>query len=122
MVLKLTNRDIIGLIVARDNMYNNKHIWARKIGFGFGENDNVPNDINAWNNKQIDKSFETIGVLTRSSKPVLWPEEYDFSFEERLRRAYRYDSERKDIERSKDLSGFEKKSQIKALRYETDVS
>ena len=59
MVLKLTNRDIIGLNVARDNMYNNKHIWARKIGFGFGENDNVPNDINAWNNKQIDKSFET---------------------------------------------------------------
>ena len=122
MVLRLTNSDIVGLNVARDNMYNNKHIWARKIGFGFGENDNVPNDINAWNNKQIDKSFETIGVLTRSSKPVLWPEEYDFSFEERLRRAYRYDSERKDIERSKDLSGFEKKSQIKALRSETDVS
>ena len=102
-------------------MYNNKHIWARKIGFGFQSNQGVPSDINSWNDEQIAGTSHLMGVPSRFEMPVSWPEEYNFSLEDRLRRAYKYDYEKKKIEKSKNLNGFEKKSRIKVLRRDTEV-
>ena len=102
-------------------MSNKYHKTIRKIGFGLRPEEPEPSSFNSWLNKQLDNKFEVVGVPSRFEKPISWPKEYTFSFEERLRRAYKYDDERKKIEKSKNLNGFEKKSRIKVLRKETEV-
>jgi len=68
----------------------NKHKWARKIGFGFGPNELLHTDVESWNNSQLTSNFKTVGVANKYSGLEIWPTEYNFSFEDRLRRAGEY--------------------------------
>ena len=61
-------------------------------------------------------------MAKRYSDVESWPQEYNFSFEDRLRRAGEYDQGKKEIERSKKLTSAEKKKRVRALRDQTDVS
>ncbi len=102
-------------------MSNKHHKIIRKVGFGLRPEESEPSSFDSWLKKQLDNKFKVVGIPSRFEKPVSWPKEYTFSFEDRLRRAYKYDDERKKIEKSKNLNGFEKKSRIKVLRKETEV-
>ena len=67
-------------------MYKNKHQWARKIGFGFRPDDNIPLDIDAWNTDQLNDEFPSFGL----NKVGLWPEEYNFSIKQRFERLHKH--------------------------------
>ena len=103
-------------------MSKNYHKIIRKVGFGLTPEEPEPSNFDSWLKKQLENNFGVVGVPSRFEKPVLWPREYSFTFEDRLRRAYKYDDERKKIEKSKNLTSVEKKSRIKALRKETEVA
>ena len=105
-----------------NNMSGNKHKWARKIGFGFGPNELPPTDVESWNNSQLTSNFKSVGMAKRYSDVEIWPQEYNFSFEDRLRRAGEYDEGKKQIENSKKLTSFEKKKRVRTLRDQTDVA
>ena len=97
------------------------HKIIRKVGFGLRPEEEEPSSFDSWLKKQLGNKFEAVGLPSRFEKPILWPEEYNFSYEDRLRRAFKYDDEKKKIEKSKKLTGFEKKSRIKVLRNETEI-
>ena len=103
-------------------MSDNKHKWARKVGFGFGPNELLPTDVESWNNSQLTSNFKSVGVAKRYSDVEIWPQEYNFSFEDRLRRAGEYNEGKKEIENSKKLTSVEKKKRVRTLRDQTDVA
>ena len=103
-------------------MSDNKHKWARKVGFGFGPNELLPARVESWNDKQLTSTFNTVGVAKRYSNVETWPEDYNFSFEDRLRRAHEFDEGKKEIEKSKKLTRFEKKKRVRTLKDQTDVA
>ena len=103
-------------------MSDNKHKWARKVGFGFGPNELLPARVESWNNKQLTSNFKSVGVAKRYSDVEIWPQEYNFSFEDRLRRAGEYNEGKKEIENSKKLTSVEKKKRVRTLRDQTDVA
>ena len=103
-------------------MSDNKHKWARKVGFGFGPNELLPARVESWNDKQLTSTFNTVGVAKRYSNVETWPEDYNFSFEDRLRRAHELDEGKKEIEKSKKLTRFEKKKRVRTLKDQTDVA
>ena len=96
-------------------MSGNKHKWARKIGFGFGPNELPPTDVESWNNSQLTSNFKSVGMAKRYSDVEIWPQEYNFSFEDRLRRAGEYDEGKKQIENSKNFD-LKKTKQIKIIK------
>ena len=55
-------------------MYENKYQWARKIGFGFRPEDNIPGDINQWNIEQLKSNNKNVG-LNGNGK---WPDNFNF--------------------------------------------
>ena len=67
-------------------MYENKNNWARKVGFGFRPDDEVPSNIDVWNSNQLDGKFQLFGL----NKVGLWPEEHNFSIEQRLNRLHKH--------------------------------
>ena len=103
-------------------MSDNKHKWARKVGFGFGPNELLPARVESWNNKQLTSNFKSVGVAKRYSDVEIWPQEYNFSFEERLRRAGEYNEGKKKIEKSKKLAAHEKKQRVRTLKDQTSVA
>ena len=82
----------------------------------------LPTDVESWNNSQLTSNFKSVGVAKRYSDVEIWPQEYNFSFEDRLRRAGEYDQGKKEIEKSKKLTSAEKKKRVRTLRDQTDVA
>ena len=96
-------------------MFGNKYKWARKIGFGFGPNELPPSGVESWNNSQLTGNFKSVGVAKRYSDVEIWPQEYNFSFEDRLRRAGEYDQGKKEIEKSKKQHRLKRKNVLELL-------
>lgn len=103
-------------------MYDNRHQWARKIGFGFGPEADLPSNLEVWNHTQLHNKFSVIGVSNRGAGPIPWPSEYNYSLEDRLKKADIYTHEIKRIEKSKTIKKEDKKRLIMNVRDETDVS
>ena len=103
-------------------MYDNRHQWARKIGFGFGPEIDLPSNLEMWNHNQLNNKFSVIGVSNRGAGPILWPGEYNYSLEDRIKRADVYTREKDDIEKSKTIKKEDKKRLITKVRNEIDVS
>jgi len=82
-------------------LYNNPHNWARKIGFGFEPNAKLPSDLKKWNKNQLNGKFQGVGVPEKGSKPIAWPEEFNFSLQDRLKRARAYHKEAERISKRK---------------------
>ena len=97
-------------------MYKNKHQWARKIGFGFRPDDNIPLDINAWNTDQLNNEFPSLGL----NKVGLWPEKYNFSIKQRLERLDKHITYRNKVQ-AENIDRQEKNKRLKASRKEADV-
>ena len=97
-------------------MYKNKHQWARKIGFGFRPDDNIPLDIDAWNTDQLNVEFPAFGL----NKVGLWPEEYNFSIKQRLERLHTHMSDVKKIE-AENIDRQEKMNRRRASKSKTSV-
>ncbi len=97
-------------------MYKNKHQWARKIGFGFSPNDDIPLDINAWNIEQLNDEFPSLGL----NKVGLWPEEYNFSIKQRFERLDKHITYRNKIQ-TENIDRQEKNKRVKASKREADV-
>ena len=97
-------------------MYKNKHQWARKIGFGFSPNDDIPLDINAWNIEQLNDEFPSFGL----NKVGLWPEEYNFSIKQRFERLHKHMTYRDKIQ-AENIDRQEKNKRVKASKREADV-
>ena len=97
-------------------MYKNKHQWARKIGFGFSPNDDIPLDINAWNIEQLNDEFPSFGL----NKVGLWPEEYNFSIKQRFERLDKHITYRDKIQ-AENIDRQEKNKRVKASKREADV-
>ena len=97
-------------------MYKNKHQWARKIGFGFRPDDDIPLDINAWNIEQLNDEFLSFGL----NKVGSWPEEYNFSIKQRFERLHVHMTEKEKIE-AENIDRQEKNKRVKASKREADV-
>ena len=97
-------------------MYKNKHQWARKIGFGFSPNDDIPLDINAWNIEQLNDEFPSFGL----NKVGLWPEEYNFSIKQRLERLDKHITYRNKVQ-AENIDRQEKNKRVRASKKEADV-
>lgn len=97
-------------------MYKNKHQWARKIGFGFSPNDDIPLDINAWNIEQLNDEFPSFGL----NKVGLWPEKYNFSIKQRFERLDKHITYRDKIQ-AENIDRQEKNKRVKASKREADV-
>jgi len=97
-------------------MYENKNQWARKIGFGFRPEDNIPGDINQWNIEQLKSNNKNVG-LNGNGK---WPDNFNFSIEERFNRLFTYMTKREKHESDK-ISPIEKKRLVKIARDENLV-
>ena len=99
-----------------EKIYKNKHQWARKIGFGFSPNDDIPLDINAWNIEQLNDEFLSFGL----NKVGSWPEEYNFSIKQRFERLHVHMTEKEKIE-AENIDRQEKNKRVKASKREADV-
>jgi uncharacterized protein (DUF1800 family) len=97
-------------------MYKNKHQWARKIGFGFRPDDNIPLDIDAWNTNQLNDEFPSFGL----NKVGLWPEKYNFSIKQRFERLHIHMTEKEEIE-AENIDRQEKNRRVRASKREADV-
>ena len=97
-------------------MYKNKHQWARKIGFGFSPNDDIPLDINAWNIEQLNDEFPSFGL----NKVGLWPEKYNFSIKQRFERLDKHITYRDKIQ-AENIDRQEKNKRVRASKKEADV-
>ena len=98
-------------------MYKNKHQWARKIGFGFSSEDEIPSNIDAWNTKQINDEFPSFGL----NKIGLWPEEYNFSIKQRLERLHIHMTDKEKIE-AENIGRQEKDKRVRASQRGADVA
>ena len=97
-------------------MYENKNNWARKVGFGFRPDDEVPSNIDVWNSNQLDGKFQLFGL----NKVGLWPEEHNFSIEQRLNRLHKHLRYVKKTEKEK-ISREEKKLRKRASKRKSDI-
>jgi uncharacterized protein (DUF1800 family) len=92
-------------------MYKNKHQWARKIGFGFRPEDEIPLDIDAWSTKQITDEFPSYGL----NKAGLWPEEYNFPIKQRFERLHKHITYRDKVQ-AENIDGQVEKELIKVSK------
>jgi uncharacterized protein (DUF1800 family) len=97
-------------------MYENKFHWARKIGFGFRPEYIIPSDINEWNKEQLISKNEEIGLNGKGE----WPDDFNFSLEERLNRLHVFMTKKEKYENDK-ISPDEKNKLIVTARDENRV-
>ena len=97
-------------------MYENKFHWARKIGFGFRPENIIPSDINEWNKEQLISKNEEIGLNGKGE----WPDDFNFSLEERLNRLHVFMTKKEKYENDK-ISPDEKNKLIVTARNENRV-
>ena len=112
--MKIINA-IRGAINLRE-MYKNKNQWARKIGFGFGPEDEIPTNIDVWNTKQINDEFSLIGL----NKIGLWPDEYNFSIKQRFERLHKFKTIKEKVE-EESIDRQEKNARLRISKNENAV-
>jgi len=97
-------------------MYENKYQWARKIGFGFRPENIIPSDINQWNIEQLKSINENIGLNGQGE----WPDAFNFSIEERLKKLKTFKTKQKQAQSDK-ISSAEKNKLIITAKQENRV-
>ena len=97
-------------------MYENKFHWARKIGLGFRHENIIPDDINQWKNEQLKSNNQDIGLNGIGE----WPDDFNFSLEERLNRLHKFITKKEKYESEK-ISPDEKIKLVRIARDENMV-
>ena len=93
--------------------------FVRKVGFGLRPEEQIPADPLAWAFEQTDVLPAAVGIenLTMSGTEIVpWPEEFQWSLEERVARIIEYNKERDALDRDLDRDSLEFKEARRDLR------
>ncbi|SVB07423.1 uncharacterized protein METZ01_LOCUS160277 [marine metagenome] len=93
--------------------------FVRKVGFGLRPEEDIPADPLAWAFAQTDVLPLSVGIedLTMSGTEIVpWPEEFQWSLEERVARFIEYWDGKEALDRDFDRNSAEYKAGIKELK------